>query len=120
MPLFGRMVTVVMPLVGWAVAAGFAFTIAFFLGQTASATVDVCAAVARTPDGYLSLRTGPSASHPEIARIHSDTLIVIDDRERERGGKWWHVNSIMRPDGTIAHNVDGWVHSGFLINFPCP
>lgn len=85
----------------------------------AIATTDVCAVVTRTHDGFLSIRTGPDVSFEEMARLPSGRHIVIDDRMRDLAGPWWHVNTILKSDGSVATHISGWVHSRYLRHYPC-
>lgn len=58
---------------------------------SALAVADGCAVVTATPDGFLSLRTGPSTKHREIMRLYSGQFIGIDDMEGDPKRQWIHL-----------------------------
>jgi hypothetical protein len=96
-----------------------AATLIATLGGPAFATADGCAIVRPTPDGYLSVRSGPSQAHPEIFRLPSGQTIWIDDKPDGANNKWWHVNGVVMPDGRDTL-VDGWAYGLYLRPSNCP
>jgi uncharacterized protein YraI len=87
--------------------------------RPASATLDSCAVVNWTSDGFLSLRTGPGVHFPEIMRIASGTVIGIDDPPHDPSGRWVHVFGVY--EGGRLVRVDGWVNQRYIRgSLDCP
>ena len=90
------------------------------LSGPAFATADGCAIVSATPDGYLSVRSGPGRGYPEIFRLPRGHKTWIDDKPDGANNKWWHVSSVIMPDGQDTALVDGWAYGRYLRPINCP
>ena len=86
----------------------------------AFAIADGCATVGATPDGYLSVRSGPGRGHPEIFRLPRGHKIWTDSKPDGANNKWWHVNGVVMPDGQDTAQVDGWAYGRYLRPINCP
>jgi uncharacterized protein YraI len=90
--------------------------IAALLARQASAGTS-CAVVTGTPDGFLSLRSGPGPRFPEEMRLPSGTLIgIVEDGDVDG---WAHVIFVRFEDGRIS-STDGWVSMAYLEASLCP
>jgi hypothetical protein len=102
------------------------------LASSANATVDFCAVVRETPDGFLALREGPGTQFPVVHKLRRGDFLYADDASCERGvcanrNRWTHVLSVPRLDGppnnpNKAHGsfTSGWVASRYIEWFVCP
>jgi hypothetical protein len=92
------------------------------LGQ-AFALADGCAVVTVTPDGVLSLRSGPGVSFPEVMLLRSGQFVSIDDLPGDPDGLWWHVTGLMegRARGGLraTRRVEGWANGRYLYPINC-
>ncbi|TGD93415.1 hypothetical protein [Methylobacterium nonmethylotrophicum] len=95
----------------------------------ARATIDSCAEVRRTPDGFLNLRIGPGAGFEAVLKLFPGDQLWVDTAtcETRRGiaacdptGTWWHVVSVRRLDAGTKSYTRGWAHRRFLAPTPCP
>jgi hypothetical protein len=79
----------------------------------AHGTVDSCAVVLRTPDGFLNLRKAPSMKAKIIARLKpGDVLQGFESLNATAvGDKWAHVLSV--PQVPRLKNKSGWVVARF-------
>jgi hypothetical protein len=94
-------------------------TLSAILARQALATLDTCTVVAWTPDGFLSLRTGPGVHFPEIMRLASGTIIAIDDLQGDPARRWVHVTGVI-VDGRLVP-AEGWVNQRYLRgSIDCP
>jgi hypothetical protein len=84
---------------------------------------DGCAVVTATPDGVLSLRSGPGASFPEIMLLRSGQFVSIDDMPGDMDQRWQHVTGLMeaRPRGGLRSTrlVEGWASTRYLYPINC-
>ncbi len=91
--------------------------------DAARATADGCAVVTPTPDGFLSVRSGPHVSFKEFMRLAPHQYIVIDDRRGDTAGRWWHVTGLLDRDRSgrlvFSRPIEGWAHSSYLRDIPC-
>jgi hypothetical protein len=82
-------------------------------------------AVIKTRDGYVSLRQGPSARRPEIARMKPQELVGLLHPDREdivRSGDWlfvrWYPNTRRTadhiPDADEKTAIAGWVRDKLI------
>lgn len=70
--------------------------------------------VARTPDGFVALRTGPDAGARMVTRMRSGEEVLI---ETGRNGAWQRVHLMRRTgidDGYFGPGHAGWMHSRFI------
>lgn len=70
--------------------------------------------VKRTPDGFVALRAGPSASHRMVTRMHPGEELHI---EGTVSGEWRRVGLMRRTgrdDGYFGPGHEGWMHSRFI------
>jgi hypothetical protein len=95
-------------------------------GSTPSEARYACA-VKKTADGFVTLRQGPSARHPEVARMKPQELVGLlhppDYEKIERKGDWlfarWYPGT--RRTATQMPNADeataraGWVRTNSSI-----
>lgn len=105
--------------------------ISLFLACTnsAGATGTYCAVTERTDDGYVSLRSGPSARYPAIAQLLPSDYLWIDTGEcRDTHGsllcdhskKWVFVERLFALNGnTSPSQTTGWVNSRFIRVVAC-
>jgi uncharacterized protein YraI len=82
------------------VLAGTAVALALFASSVSAEAAYVCGLNPRG-DNFLSLRTGPGTSFPEIDRLGPGTTVrVLDSR-----GPWRYVRARGQP---------GWAHSRYI------
>lgn len=74
------------------------------------------------PDGFLSVRMGPTTDQPEMRSFNRLAILEVDTREWQ--GDWVRVVDAMRThtvDGVSqapkALPVVGWAHSDYLCSF---
>lgn len=74
------------------------------------------------PDGFLSIRSGPSANTKAVRKLNRLAIIEVDTRQRN--GNWVRVVDAYRThtkDGTRQDykslSVTGWAHDGYLCSF---
>ena len=70
--------------------------------------------VKRTPDGFVALRSGPSASHRMVTRMRPGEELFI---EGTVSGEWRRVDLMRRTgrdDGYFGPGHQGWMHSRFI------
>jgi hypothetical protein len=91
----------------------------FLATGAAHATVDSCAVVLRTPDGFLTLRKAPSVKAKIIARLKpGDILLGFESLNATAvGDKWAHVLSV--PQVPRLKNESGWVRARFIVDVEC-
>ena len=100
-------------------------TLCLSLAATVPSEARYACAVLRTPDGYVSLRQGPSTRHPEIGRMRAQELVGLLHPDRDdivRSGDWlfvrWYPNT--RRTATSIPDVDeakartGWVRDKLI------
>jgi hypothetical protein len=91
--------------------------------EKALALAEACAVVTVTPDGMLSLRSGPGASFPEIMLLRSGQFVSLDDLHGDPEGRWWHVTGLMegkaRGGLRSTRHVEGWANSRYLHPINC-
>ncbi len=101
--------------------------IAVLVAGAAATTAEAryACAVVKTRDGYVSLRQGPSARHPEIARMKPQELVGLLHPDREdivRSGDWLFVRWYPNTRRTADHIPDadektaraGWVRDKLI------
>jgi hypothetical protein len=89
---------------------GIGFALMFALTPSANATLDGCAVVLKTPDGFLNMRNEPSMKSPVLAKLHRGDRVIYDVGREVR--EWTRV--------WIDERVGwGWVASRFLQSFDC-
>ena len=82
-------------------------------------------AVVKTPDGFVSLRQGPSARHPEVARMRPQELVGLLHPDRDeivRSGDWlfvrWYPGTRRTeshiPEADEATAKSGWVRDKLI------
>lgn len=82
-------------------------------------------AVLKTPDGFVTLRQGPSARHPEVAKMKPQELVGLLHPDRDdivRSGDWLFVRWYPGTRRTASHipAVDeskgrtGWVRDKLI------
>jgi hypothetical protein len=88
---------------------------------TAHATgPDNCAAVSKTPDGFLNVREAPTMKSKIIAKIHPADLVYADAYECNITDdcdikSWTHIASVLRSSGpNKPQALRGWVATKFL------
>jgi hypothetical protein len=94
----------------------------------APATSTYCAAVLRTPDGFLALRSGPGTGFPIRTQLRSFDVLLVDTgtcRESvcDRSGQWVFVEGVPRidgPEGSGLGRTQGWVYAPFTRQIACP
>jgi hypothetical protein len=88
----------------------------FLATGTAHATVDSCAVVLRTPDGFLNLRKAPSVKAKIIARLKpGDIPLGFESLNATAvGDKWAHVLRV--PQVPRLKNKSGWVGARFIVD----
>ncbi|MEC9342758.1 MAG: caspase family protein [Pseudomonadota bacterium] len=59
-------------------------------------------------DNFLSLRTGPGTSNPEIARLRPNTPLTVTGNS----GRWLRVN--------LDNGMDGWAYGKYVALGPAP
>jgi hypothetical protein len=100
-----------------------AIILALATAERALAIAEACAVVTVTPDGMLSLRSGPGASFPEIMLLRSGQFVSIDDRPGDPEGRWWHVTGLMegKPRGGLRSTrvVEGWANRRYVHPINC-
>lgn len=76
----------------------------------------------RYPDGYLSIRSGPSTDHDIRRRLNRLATVVVDTSDRQ--GDWVRVVTAHRtytidgePQDYEDLHVEGWAHSDYLCDF---
>lgn len=65
-------------------------------------------------DGYLSVRRGPGSQYQEIARVHNDDALFLDQRKCQ--GDW-----CLAEGGAIngrESSITGWFHTGWCMLYP--
>ena len=74
------------------------------------------------PDGYLSVRMGPTTSQPEMRSFNRLANLTVDTRERQ--GHWVRVLGAHRthtkngaPQAYRDLPVVGWAHDNYLCSF---
>jgi len=97
----------------------------FFASFDALAVDSYCAVVEGPPDGFLNLRAGPASTFDVIARLRpSDQLDVSSDICREQlcdeTHTWQFVEGVPRLDQEKKLQTQGWVHSKYITQVPCP
>ena len=101
---------------------------AIFLATPAFATLDGCAKVLATPDGFLALRAGPGLRFAQSGRlIPGDELWVTDMTCQRIGrstvcdetGRWMHVSNVRRLDAAKSATTEGWVSRRYLTMHEC-
>lgn len=103
----------------------FACALVFWLATLgrAFALADGCAVVTVTPDGVLSLRSGPGANFPEVMLLRGGQFVSIDDLPGDPDGRWWHVTGLMeakaRRSLRTSRRVEGWVNARYLHPINC-
>jgi hypothetical protein len=83
-------------------------------------------AVERTADGFVALRSGPSAAHGAVARMRPQELVGLlhppDFEEVVRSGRWLYVRHYPGTRRTAGHIPEireedarlGWVHDRLI------
>lgn len=100
-------------------------TAAMAIGPTAPSEARYACAVLKTKDGYVSLRQGPSARHPEVGRMKPQELVGLlhpDKEEIVRSGDWLFVRWYPNTRRTADHTPDvdeatartGWVRDKLI------
>ena len=92
-----------------------AFTFVLMMAtSSAHATVDGCAIVLKTPDGFLNLRKEPSAKSGVVVRLKPGDRLEITIAGKPPDG-WTQVDSVVRLDGgNYLKPHRGWVTSRYL------
>jgi len=84
----------------------------FLATGTAHATLDGCAVVLRTPDGFLNLRAAPTMKARVVTRLKPGEILYDTSAGYVKG--WAHITDVNRPK-----NVSGWVGRRFIIPSDC-
>jgi hypothetical protein len=94
------------------------------------ATIDGCAVVLRTPDGFLNLREGPSVKTRVVAKLSRGDFLDVDTAQCEQvegkwicgDNKWTHVLQVQPFGRSDPHKggPSGWVTDKYVQWFPCP
>jgi Bacterial SH3 domain len=83
----------------------------------AHATIDTCAFVKPTPDGFLNLRAEPKMGAKIIRRLKpGQELVVVAETTHS---PWTRVDVIMGDKKTEGKCVCAWASSRFLRFFQC-
>jgi hypothetical protein len=80
------------------------------VAATATAEARYACAVKRTPDGFVALREGPSASHKMVARMRPQEMVHIMHPETEdvkRSGDWLWARWFPGTKRTAFHTPTG-------------
>ncbi|WP_027583716.1 SH3 domain-containing protein [Bradyrhizobium sp. Ai1a-2] len=87
----------------------------------AYATIDGCAVVLPTPDGFLNLREAPTANSGVVGAFRPGQRLEVDDAECETrddlsicSAEWTRVTGIQRKDRGPPHGLQGWVASRWV------
>ena len=89
----------------------------------ALATLDGCARVLPTPDGFLALRSGPGLRFTQSGRLIPGDKLWVTDMTCQRigrptvcdeSGRWMHVSSVRRLDEARSATTEGWVSRRYL------
>ena len=91
-------------------------TALFLATGTAHATLDGCAVVLRTPDGFLNVRAAPKMGARIIARLKPGSFIYDDSKSD--GTLWMHITAIPRGSSEIRP-ISGWVGRRFIVPIDC-
>jgi len=88
----------------------------FLATGAAHATLDGCAVVLRTPDGFLNVRAAPKMEARILKRLKPGDIIETDSKSCEGSvcdekSHWIHV--------FVAPGTPGWVVSRFVIGIDC-
>lgn len=74
------------------------------------------------PDGFLSVRSGPSTQHKVKRRLNRLAILTVDTHQRK--GRWIRVLTAHRdytkdgrPQDYKSLHVTGWAHDGFMCDF---
>jgi hypothetical protein len=79
----------------------------------AHATLDGCAVVLRTPDGFLNLRAAPTMKARVVARLKPGEILYDTSAGYTKG--WMHITDVNRPGPRIS----GWAGRRFVIPIDC-
>ncbi len=104
------------------------FAITFFIlfSSHARATIDSCAVTEMTPDGFVSLRSGPGVNFPIIRKILPTDGLYGDFTECgksagskdlcDRSGNWLYVAKICPLPGCsmTGERYEGWISRKFI------
>src|SRR5262245_35911337 len=88
----------------------------FLATGAAHATLDGCAVVLRTSDGFLNVRAAPKMGARIIARLKPGSFIYADSKSD--GTLWMHITAIPRGSSEIRP-VSGWVGRRFIEPIAC-
>ena len=93
------------------------------MSTPATATLDGCAKVLSTPDGFLALRAGPGLRFVRVGKLLAGDNLWVTDSTCQRMGsatvcdetrKWMHVSSVRRFDESKSDTTEGWVSRRYL------
>ena len=93
----------------------------------AKATDSWCAVPEKTPDGFISLRSGPGTQHAIVGRVvPSDSLLIDTGRCREafgrqhcdESGKWGFVEVVYNL-GKEQTTQSGWINTHHVRQIAC-
>jgi hypothetical protein len=95
--------------------------VAFLIvSSSAHAVLDGCAVVLRTPDEFLAVRAGPSASHRETHRLYPGQMISTNHvSDSPYAGDWWRIAGVVDAIGSKEQPLHGWVNSRYLAPVDC-
>ena len=74
------------------------------------------------PDGYLTVRSGPDVSYPQVRAFARLAILTVDISQRR--GNWVRIvdgyrsvtpDGVLRPGKRLA--IEGWAHDGYLCDF---
>ena len=96
------------------------------LCHSALASGTYCAVVTSTPDGFVSLRSGPSTRHRVIYRLAPYEVVLVDTGtcrgdSCSEDRKWQFIESVPRLDGPRNSTglTQGWINSQLIRQATC-
>lgn len=99
------------------------------VASPANATITFCAVTEKTPDGFVSLRTGPAPTYPVIGKVApADFLYVGTEECRDdfgkllcsKGGAWLFVEQVVPfKRGSDVKKLKGWANGQLIRQIQC-